>query len=207
MTDTVGYELFLPAVAAAIAGKQKDSDQLNQSELKAVVAVVFRDSVIEFMHDSLLYRVSVPVDLYRDVKRYDLIPPDGYIIEDVVRFDENKTKIPPHTHDTSSIYLTCCPKKDVDRAFYAVLALVPKRLGHACEFDAEFLEKHYDVILANMMYRLMGMEQRRWRSRGAERQYRKEYTVKLNKARRRDLSGGAVVKIKTRRLSGNDASC
>jgi len=206
MTNKIGYEFFLPAVSASIASKQKNDRQLNEGELKAVVAVTFRDAVVEFTRDSLLYRRSIPIDLYQDVKRYDLIPPNGYMVVDVVEFQENKVKIPFNTYDTKSIYLNCCPDKDIDQAFYVVLALVPKR-GTNCKFDEEFIEEYYDVILANMMYRLMNMENREWRSLGAAREYRREYVVKMNQSKRRALNGGAVIKMKNRRLSEYDPVC
>ena len=102
MTKKTGYELFLPAIATAIASKKKDSEQLSEPELRALVAVTFRDAAIDFAQDSLLYRVHIPIDLYNGVKRYDLIPPEGFMVEDVNRFESNKTKVPKLNHDQYS---------------------------------------------------------------------------------------------------------
>lgn len=203
MITKTGYKLFLPAVAAAIAGKEKDERQLTEDELKAVVNVTFRDSAIDFMQDSLLYRESLPIDLYQDVKRYDIIPPNGFIVEDVIRFETNAVNVPKLNHDFKSIELFCEPTRDVDRAFYVVVALVPKR-GSNCEFDDEFLERHYEAILANMFMRLSAMQGRVWRSLGQTLRYERSYMRELNQAKRRDLNGGGVLKLKTKRLSSNE---
>lgn len=206
MIKQVGYELFLPAVAAAIAVKKKSDNQLTNPELKRVVGVTFRDAVIEFMKDSLLYRVEIPIDLYTDVKRYEFFAPDGYLIIDVVGFLAHNTKIPNNTHNNKQMTLVCCPTHDVEQAFFAEVALQPKRSTN-CKFDEDFLEEYYDVILANMFSRLAGMYQRQWRSLGSARAYRLDYVRLLNKAKRRALSGGDVIKIKTRRLTENAPSC
>ena len=102
---TIGYEMFLPAIAAAIRGKEQTDDQLSESEFKQVVAIVYRDTVIQFMKDSWLYRVEIPIDLYQDVKRYDVIPPEGYIVEDIVSFKEHKGLGVTHTTPMSSSQL------------------------------------------------------------------------------------------------------
>ena len=197
---TTGYELFLPAVSAAVASKKKDSDQLSEPELRSVVAVTFRDAVVQFMQDSLLYRTSIPIDLYTDVKRYDIIPPEGFLVADVTRFEKNKVNIPKLNNDQESIWLECCPTRDIQNAFYAVVALTAKRSMN-CLFDDSFLEKHYDVILANMFSRLTAMQNRTWRSLGSTLRYDREYSNKLAQAVRRDLNGGSILKVKTRRLS------
>lgn len=201
-----GYELFLPAVAAAIGAKEKSDDQLTNPELRRVVKVTFRDAVIKFMRDSLLYRIELPIDLYTDVRRYDLIPPDNYLIVDVIGFNEHKTTIPPNNFNNKSITLNCCPVKDVERAFFAEVALQPMR-SHNCEFDIEFLEMYYDAILANMFFRLTSMPQRQWRLLGASRAYQRDYIIELNKAKRRALAGGDAIKIRTKRLSEYVSSC
>lgn len=206
MIKDTGYELFLPAVAAAIASKEKRSDQLTDPELKGVVRVTFRDAVVDFIQDSLLYRVSVPIDLYKDVKRYDIIPPDGFLVEDVVRFESNKTKVPKLNHDQESIWLYCCPTQDITQAFYAVLALMPMR-RYNCKYDGEFLEKYYEVILAKMFVKLSAMQNRAWRSLGSTVRYERDYVNKLAKAKRRALNGGNTLKIATTRLSKNVSSC
>lgn len=200
MSKLVGYELFLPAVAAAIASKEKDDDQLNSNELKSLVAGVFRDAVIKFMKDSELYRMEVPIDLYQGEKRYDIIAPDGYLIQDVKSFKEYNTKVPKHLLDDESITLTCCPLKSVDKAFYAEIAIFPKR-SNSCKFDEDFLERHYDVILDYMFMRLYAMPKRVWTSLGLIQSYKRDYLNGVAKARRQALSGGSLIKIKTKRLT------
>lgn len=198
--NKTGYELFLPAIAAAIASKKKDNEQLSEPELRSLVAVTFRDAVIEFMQDSLLYRISLPIDLYQDVKRYDIVPPEGFLVEDVVRFESNKTNVPKLNHNQHSIWLACCPTRDIHRAFYVVAALVAKRSKN-CKFDDNFLERYYEVILANMFTKITAMQNRVWRSLGSTLRYRRDYINKLAQAKRRDLNGGDILRIKTRRLT------
>lgn len=202
MTDKTGYELFLPAVAAAVASKKKGDRELSVPELKAVVAVTFRDAIVDFIQESLLYRVSISIDLYQGVKRYDIIAPEGFIVEDIIKFQTGVLKVPKLRQDLNSIELFCSPIKDTDRAFYAVLALTPKRASN-CEFDDEFVEKHYEVILANMFMRLSTMQNRVWRSLGQSIRYERDYISRLNQAKRRDLNGGGILKLKTKRLSHN----
>lgn len=203
MTRLVGYELFLPAVANAIANKEKDDDQLSKPELKQLVAGVFRDAVIKFMKDSELYRFEVPIDLYINVKNYDIIAPDDYIIQRVITFKEHKTKIPKHLLTDESFTLVCCPIKSVEHAFFAEIAVFPKR-RLSCKFDENFLERHYDVILDYMFSRLYAMTQRTWTTLTLVPGYKRDYQHGVNKAVRRALSGGEIIKISTRRLSSHD---
>ena len=202
----IGYELFLRAAAEALYGKESSDSQVTQSEFKDIVAGTFIDAVAQFMKDSLLYTIEVPIDLYANNKRYDLFAPEGYLIEDVVELKENKTVIPSHCKDLKSITLTCCPKKDIEKAFYAVLALSVKRSAAICEFDCDFIERYYDAILANMFKRFAAMGQRDWKSLGSVSRLERDYMNYLNDASRQALNGGEKVKLHTRRMTSN-ASC
>jgi len=205
MTKLVGYELFLPAIAAAIYGKKKNDNQVNQTELKKIVALTFRDAMIRTMKDTKLYREEIPIDLYEGVNRYDIIPSDGFLIESVMELKAHKFKIPKNTYSEHSIELTCCPKRDVSSAFFIEVALIAKRSG-PCEFDEDFVEKYYDMILANMFSRLSAMGQQMWRSLGAAQDYRREYDNLVGDAKRQALSSGSPLKLQIRRLSNNVSS-
>lgn len=197
---TKGYELFLPAIAAVAFPKKKSDDHLNEPEFVQVVAVTFRDAVTQFMKDSLLYRIEMPVDLYKDVKRYELTPPNGWLVEDVVGFKTYKTHIPDNSYDNENLWLTCCPTRDIEQAFYVELALIPKR-SHNCKFDEDFLERYYDVIMANMMMRFSAMTERSWRSFGVMREHQREYKNKLGQAKRRSMNDGGKLYLKSKRIS------
>lgn len=200
-TNTIGYELFVPAIAAIAFPKKKREDQLNEGEFKQLVAVTFRDSIIEFMKDSLLYTVDIPIDVYKDVDTYDIIPPTGYVIEDVKSFLTNKVNIPKYILNGHSLILSCKPTKDIYSAFYIRLAVSPKRSSGICEFDEDFIEQYYDVILCNMKMKFADMTVRNWRSFGSVDRHRRDYNNKLNKVRRQSLNSGGLLKLKSRRLS------
>lgn len=204
--NLIGYELFLADVSSAVYPKKQKDDQLTESEFKQVVAGVFLGSVIRFMKDSYLFRAELPIDLYQDVKRYDIIPPRGFLVEDVVSLQEHKVNIPAHSHSLKEIILVCCPIKDVHSAFFVEVALSPKRSSGMCEFDEDFLEMHYDAILENMLMRLARMTARTWRSLGSVDSYKREYLKYLNKDKRQALNGGGIIRLHTRRLSANGSS-
>lgn len=195
------YNLFLPAVAAALRGKDKKDSQVSESEFRQIVAVTFRDSMIQFTQDSLLYRVELPIDVFKGVDRYDIIPPKGFIIEDVVHLKTNKIKVPSHSFTQSDIVLNCCPVKDVYSAFFVEVALSPTRVDAKCKFPLTFVERHYDAILSNMFQRLYGMVERTWRSLGSAELNKREYQRRLNKAKRTNFSGGAPIRLSSRLLS------
>lgn len=203
-TQKVGYELFLPAITAAVRTKEeqdKNYTQLTDSEFKSIVAITFRDSAIQFMKDSHLYRVELPIDLYEDVKRYDLVPPDGFRIESVTKVLDGKAKVPPHCTSLKDVMLTCCPKRDIPTAFYVEVALSPKRAAGKCQFDEDFVDEYYDAILANMYMRLSKQTARQWASLGATETYKRDYQNHTNDAKRRALAGGALIKMHFRRMS------
>ena len=203
-TQSVGYELFLPAITAAVRTKEeqdKNYTQLTDTEFRSIVALTFRDAFIQFCKDSLLYRTELPIDLYEDVKRYDLIPPDGFYIESVTRTLDGKAKVPPHCSSIEDLTLTCCPKKDITTAFYVEVALSPKRTIGKCEFEERFVDKYYDAILSNMFMRLSKQTARQWASLGATENYKRDYRNFVNDAKRQHLAGGALIKMHFRRMS------
>ena len=203
-TQQVGYELFLPAIAAAVRTKEeqdKNYTQLTDSEFKAIVALTFRDAVIQFTKDSLLYRVELPIDIYRDVKRYDLIPPDGWRIQTVTAVKDHKIKVPAHCTSSKDIMLTCCPNKDVSTAFFVEVSLSPKRTSSVCEFDEDFVDEYYDAILSNMFLRLSKQNARQWASLSSSETYKRDYRNFVNDAKREALTGGALIKMHFRRMS------
>lgn len=196
-----GYNLFLPAVTAALRGKDKKDSQVSESEFRQIASITFRDAMIQFTQDSLLYRVELPVDVFAGVDRYEIIAPKGFIIEDVVQLRTNKIKLPSHSYTQHDVTLNCCPVKDIYSAFFVEVALSPTRVNAKCDFPVEFLERHYDAILANMFMRFYGMVERTWRSLGSAELSKREYQKRLNKAKRTSFSQGSPIKLYSRLLS------
>jgi len=201
MTNQVaGYELFLPAVSSALYAKKSSDDQLSELEFKQLVEIGFRDAVRQFTKDTLLYRITIPIDVYEGTQRYDIIPPEGWLVEAVVRLRNSKINIPDRNVTYEEVRLLCCPDKDVYGAFFVEVAVSPKRLNGPCEFDCEFLERHYDAILANMMKRFYDQEERTWKNVGKSDRKLREYKTLRNQAKRRRLSSDGPIKLKTRSI-------
>lgn len=195
------YTLFLKDFSIALYN-QEDMD-LSRSQFNQIIETTYRNAVSTFMRDSQLYRRYIPIDLYENVKRYELVPPDGYLINDVGQFEEHKTKIPKHTHDLQNIYLTCCPTADISEAFYVQVSLTPKRGVDVCKFDSDFIQTHYDVISMAMMWKLYAMRERYWYDPNMSVKCERDYWKTVHSARRRALNGGGKIKLKIRRLSDN----
>lgn len=204
MQTNLGYEHFLPEVALHIAPKKDEDASEVKREIKVAVQTVFRSAVGQFMRDSNLYRVELPIDIYEGVKRYEIIPPEGFMINTVIRLREYKVNIPANCYGKREVMLTCCPTKDVDEAFYVEASLLPKRTGN-CEFEEAFVEEYYDAILANMLWRLADMGARTWSLRSKAFDSKKTYREEVARAKRNHLNGGEVIKLGYKPMSSHSA--
>lgn len=211
-SQQIDYTIFLPLVTALVREKKEDKDtQLTDAEFKAMVAILYRDAVIEFAKDSKLFRVDIPIDIYAGVRRYEIIPPEGYYVESIIRLRTGRRNVPQnYIYDDNAIVLNndCCPKCDIDEAFFAEVALVPMITGNKCFFDAEFVNRYYDAIALGIQKRLYAMTSRSWfngqLSTLREQQYREAVDRAIADKHR---SGGPsrTVKLRYRRIS--DAMC
>ena len=202
----INFEPFIAPMAANLLAKKEGDDLETDEEFKSIVAIVFRDAVSQYMKDSKLYKVEVPIDIYQDVKRYDIKAPEGYSVSRVVQLKENKINIPPECHDKKSITLTCCPNQDVDKAFYVEIAIQPKRINGPCEFDECFVEDHYDAIETLMLSKMSEMTARSWKAKTSGEMLRRRYNKMVQGNIHDDTTGGSCIKVKTARLSDN-ATC
>ena len=204
----VDFTVFLPAIVAAVREKKEDKDtQLTDAEFKAMVALLFRDAVIEFMKDTKLLRVELPVDIYTGVRRYDIIPPDGYYVESAIRLRTGRRNIPKsYVLDEHELILdeSCCPNCDVDGAFYVEAAIVPMITEGHCAFDADFVNRYYDAILAGMEKRLYA-KNRSWFNPQLATLRETQYRQFRNRAIRGGTDSAKAVKLKYKRIS--DALC
>lgn len=210
--QTVDYTLFVPLVTALVREKKEDKDtQLTDAEFKAMVAILYRDAVIEFAKDSKLFRVDIPIDIYAGVRRYEIIPPEGFYIESIIRLRTGRRNVPQnYIYDDFAIVLdnSCCPKCDVDEAFFAEVAVVPRITDNKCFFDADFVNRYYDIIVLGIQKRLFAMKNRSWADPGLSELRERQYQEAVNRAiADKHRSGGPsrTVRLRYRRIS--DAMC
>lgn len=208
----VDYTLFLPLVTALVREKYKDKEtQLTDAEFKAMTAIVYRDAVIELMKDTKLFRREIPVDVYEGVRRYELVPPEGYYIESIIRLRAGRRNVPQdYIYDEGSIVLndSCCPKCDVDEAFFAEVALVPKITENKCLFDSDFVNRYYDAIVLGIEKRLYSMMNRSWHNAQMAKERELQYQQAVSKIimeKHRSSGPSRTVKVRYRRIS--DAMC
>lgn len=203
-----GYELFLPEMVASFRNKLEEDKQLTDKEFKAMVAVVFRNTVLMFAKESKLMRRQIPIDVYKGVKAYDILPPEGYYIEAVVRLRTGASRLPASytMNDSELILHNCCPDHSIDKAWYAEVAVVPLRTSpDSCFYDEEFLSKYYDVISAGMFWSLLKMPERGWSTVTMIRIAKKDYKDLLYSAIKGGTDTLKPMKLRYRRLS--DGMC
>lgn len=208
----VDYTLFVPLITALVREKKEDKDnQLTDAEFKAMISVIYRDAVIEFAKDSKLLRVDIPIDIYAGVRRYEIVPPEGYYIESIIRLRTGRRNVPQrYIYDDFAIVLNedCCPNCDVDEAFFAEVAIVPMITETKCSFDAEFVNRYYDAIALGMQKRLYAMKNRSWHDVELSALREQEYRVAIARAiaeKHRGSGPSRTVKLRYRRIS--DAMC
>lgn len=204
----VDYTVFLPIIAAAVREKKEDKDtQLTDAEFKAMVSILYRDAVIAFMKESKLFRIEIPIDIYAGVRRYDIIPPDGYYVESAIRLRTGRRNVPrDYALDEHELILSdsCCPTCDVDEAFWVEVALVPNVTDGQCKFDADFVNRYYEAIKTAMEMRLYAMN-RTWFNPQLASLREHQYRILRNAAIRGGTDNAKSVKLRYRRIS--DAMC
>lgn len=208
----VDYTVFLPLVAALVREKKEDKDtQLTDAEFKAMVSIIYRDAVIQFMKDTGLFRIEIPIDIYAGVRRYEIIPPEGYYVESIIRLRSGRRNVPQdYIYDDFAIILNdkCCPNCDVDEAFFAEVSLVPKITENKCLFDSDFVNRYYDAIALGIEKRLYAMMNRSWFNAEMSALREQEYQQAVSKAimeKHRSSGPSRTVKLRYRRMS--DAMC
>lgn len=197
----VDYTSFIGIMAAHHVAKQEKDVLETDEEFQRIVAMVFRDAVSAYMKDSKLYTKQVPLDLYEGVKDYDIPVPEGFVVQRVVQLLENKIKIPANSYNTEQLHLSCCPLRDVSRAFYVEVALSPKRLSGACEFEEDFIERNYDAIKLHMLMEMAQMTARTWKAKVSGDDYRRQYRKMVQNNISDALSGGSRIRVKQTRFS------
>lgn len=179
--NQVGYELFLPAIASTTRIKEVKDEQLSDSEFRSVVATVFRDSVIQLMRDTGGYMMDVPIDIYDGVEYYNIVAPEGFMVESLVDVLPNKCDPKNFVSSSSGIMLDECPTKDISQAFYARVSVIPKH--NTCFFDEGFVDRYYEIILTMMLSKLLAMPTREWKSLEQSRMYFQSYYRDVAKER------------------------
>ena len=202
MTHKTDYTSFLALMAAnCIQKKNKDSLE-NNNEFISIVKVVYRDAVSDVMRDTGLYLFEIPIDIYQDVKRYDLIAPDGYHILKAVEVVTGKlNKLPSISFDKENIRLLSPPPCDINKAFYAKISVSPNRLSGLCEFDTEFVEQNYELIRLRMLELLSEMTNRSWKAKTSGQVLHRRYKKAVQGIRFDSISRGSRIKVKEVRFS------
>ena len=183
----INYEAFLPYITPAIQPKEKTAASLSEPEIRATVSMAFKEAVTQVAEDTGGYSVKVPLHLYQDLKSYQLELPAGHTLRKVNRVFENHAKWPKGAYfDDTTLHLPCCSEKTINNAFTLDIGVIPDPISDVCEFDKDFINRYFHVILAYMRYTLSMQAARQWASLGhADRlhqMYKKQVKQHKNKA-------------------------
>jgi len=197
------YEPFLQQIVAGIQPKEKTTASLSESEIRAAVANAFKEAVTRVADDTEGYTVTAPVHVYEGVKDYPIEVPKGFSTRAVNKITENHLSWHKAAYiEDDIVRLPCCATNTVNNAYTLELAVVPDPVSDVCEFDTDFVNEYFHVILAYMRYTLSMQAARQWSSLGhADRLY--NMYKKLVKQRKNKAFNG-LIRIKQERLT--DAS-
>ena len=179
----INYEPFFQQLVLSLIGKDKKDSDLTEQELRAAVANAYVLAVNQVAKDSESYIVKVAVDLYRESRRYPLIMPKGFAFVEVKEVETNGYRFNAQA-DGAMLVLPCCPKRDVEKAWFIHCAVVPKVTSGLCEFDEDFVEQHFEAILWLIRYFLAMQDAMRWHSVGKADRLLIEYKKAIRKLKR-----------------------
>lgn len=197
----INYEPFFQQLVLSLIGKDKKDHQLTEAELRAAVALAFIQAVKRVAKDTEDYTVKVPIDLYRESRYYPVTVPDGFIFRDVQSVETNGYKFNAKL-DGDTLILPCCPNKDVPKAWYLNVAVEPKITSGQCEFDEDFVERHFDAILLFIRYNLAMQDAMKWHSVGKADRLLNEYKKTIRQGRK--VKG--VIRLRQETLT-DDSTC
>lgn len=197
--NLVGYEIFLPEMAAALVSKEKKDKSLSDAEFRSIVAIIFRDAMIQFCKDSRLYQVDVPIDFYEGTRQYQITPPEGFATVAIIEvMDGAYKKNNRIIYDLDNLILPkdACITKDTPRALWLKLAIKPTRSNLHCKFNKVFIDRYYEEIKLLMFYLLHMQDQRVWSDLGRADRYYRAYGIAVDRARRNNSGINNAVKLK-----------
>ena len=204
----INYETFLPYIAPAIQQKAKTSDSLTEAEIKATVAIAFKEAVINVAQDTGGYTARVPLHLYQGVKDYPIDLPSNISFDKVRQVLENHAKWPTATViEDGYVKLPCCAEQTINNAFTLEVAGTPNITSDDCSYDDDFINKYFDSILAYMRYTLSMQQARQWGSLGHSDRLQQAYRKSMKRHKNRAFSG--TIKIINERLTdaSNKGTC
>ena len=199
---TVSYELFLPRIIATIQRKVKKEDQLSENETRAIVAEEFRAAVRTISELTDDYKIEVPISVYPESRHYPINPPDGFLLNRVIPpilTDQYELPQQSTLHD-NVLTLPCCPNTQVTNAYYATVSIIPMLSCDHCEFDAVFVETHYDMIYSQLLANLVLQQARQWRSLGLHDRLERKVTNLLKAWKSREFSRNPI-RLRQERLT------
>lgn len=198
----VSYELFLPRIIAIIQRKVKKEEQLSENETRSIVAEEFRAAVRTVSELTDNYIVEVPISVYPESRHYPISPPEGFLLNRVIPpILTSQYELPSQTIlSDGTLTLPCCPSIQVTNAYYAMVSIIPMLSHDHCEFDAVFVETHYDMIYAQLLANLTIQQARQWRSLGLHDRLEKKVMNLLRAWKVRKFSQNPI-RLKQERLT------
>lgn len=196
-TDT-GAAKFFPAILNTLVRESPSARNIRNHELMSIITTAYRDTVADTAAQNLLMHRQISISLLRGTNYYPLDAGIDVTISKVVSTLGINASVPEGTTVTKeALTLPCCVTRDVDNAFQVTVAVAPKRT--VCSFDEEFVDKHYETILAGIRYRLAIQGGAEWASLGRYQVLKQEYNKRLMESRRSDI--GLNLKLNRARLT------
>ena len=161
----INYEPFFHTLIASLITKDKKESQFNEAELRALISVLFRQAVHQVAIDTEQYLLDIPIDLYKETRIYPIVVPKDFLFLDVESIESNGYRF-NGIIDNQAIHLPCCPIKDVPKAWFLKVAVVPRMTSMLCEFDDDFVEKAFQAILLQIRHQLALQDSQKWASLG-----------------------------------------
>lgn len=161
----ISYEPFFQALVVSLMTKDKKESQLNEAELRALIAMLYRQAVHRVANDTEQYLVDIPIDLYKESKVYPIVVPKDFLFLDVESVETNGYRFNGFI-DNQSVYLPCCPIRDIPKAWFIKVSVAPRIASSLCEFDDDFVEKSFDAILLYIRHLLALQDMQKWAALG-----------------------------------------
>ena len=197
----VNYEPFLGPIALALQSKDKNAKSLTDAEIKAGVAIAYKEAVHEVAQRSDGYRMDIPLHIYEGVKDYPIEVPTGFRFNRLHHIHENSASLPPSTYiEDEVLRLPCCATKTYNNAVTLKVSVLPSPTSSVCEYHQEFVDKYYTPILAYIRYTLaMQGPVQKWGSLGAADRLLIEYKRSIKRFRNESVQGR--INIRSEKLS------
>lgn len=187
----VNYEPFVAPIALAVQSKDKTAKSLSNDEVKAAVAIAFKEAIHQVAERSDGYRMDIPLHIYEGVKDYPIDVPDGFMFNKLHHIHENSASLPESMYiEDGVLRLPCCATKTYNNAVTLKVSVLPSPTSSVCEYDQAFVDKYYTPILSYIRYTLaMQGPVQKWGSLGAADRLLAEYKRSIKRFRNESVQG------------------